>query len=256
MSAAGLQRCPKIPLPRPPPPPASPPPPSSTYFVLLQGSKVDHYHTECHKDRHDIHSTCGSSVVGFGADHRLNEEWFGLYNTSYADVHQDWLLSLTPRPAVAGLQALWNRTGPAAPPSTAPRREAQTGSPGPMTVLFPRTWNDLFSAWVVVVLCIALMLVMCGLVMFPRFVPSHLRRQSQSTWRGINRCGSATLMETVTPSLQVRRRECGVVPPPPPPPSTDATGEQDPTVPCAGGPPFLARAHTRDDGVSRSPALR
>ena len=36
------------------------------------------------------------------------------------------------------------------------------------------------------------------------------------------------------------------------------SGEQGPTVPCAGGPPFLTctQTHTQDDGICRSPALQ
>ena len=60
--------------------------------------------SQCHRDVHDVHSTCGRSSAGFGPDNRLNEEWFGLYNATYEDDDKDFFITLVPRPAVTTLQ--------------------------------------------------------------------------------------------------------------------------------------------------------
>ena len=58
---------------------------------------------QCSKDEHNEHSTCGKGQTGFGPDERLNEEWFGIYNTSY-DSDKDYVITLLPRPIVSDLQ--------------------------------------------------------------------------------------------------------------------------------------------------------
>ena len=58
---------------------------------------------QCSKDEHDEHSTCGKGLTGFGPDERLNEEWFGIYNTSY-EGGKDYVIEFLPRPIVNELQ--------------------------------------------------------------------------------------------------------------------------------------------------------
>jgi hypothetical protein len=121
-----------------------------------KGSKDDTFHANCHRDVHDVHSTCGRSSAGFGPDNRLNEEWFGLYNATYEDDDKDFFITLVPRPAVTTLQNLWNRSTSAAATTTA-RIHKQRGflatirttsstDPATYNTLFPLSFSD-FSSW-------------------------------------------------------------------------------------------------------------
>ena len=136
-----------------------------------KGSKGDTWHTGCSKDGYNEHSTCGKSQVGFGPDERLNEEWFGLYNTTYED-GKDHVLSLTPRSSVSRLQMLWNRTdagATAAAPSArmaASLRTAATGDPAVYEAVFPQSIGD-FNEWDWLLFCaFVLALAMVGLLLF------------------------------------------------------------------------------------------
>ena len=136
-----------------------------------KGVQSDTYHTGCFHDTPSVQSTCGFTQPTFGPDGRLNEEWFGLYNITYPG-STDWELLLQPRPAVAALQTLWNRTT-AAPAGVKSRRSqaavaTKAGTVAEYSAIFPSRFAAHFSgAFMWLLLPLVPAVVMLPLVVVP-----------------------------------------------------------------------------------------
>ena len=145
----------------------------------------DTYHTGCYNDNATFQSVCGFWSPEFGTDGRLNEELFGLYNTTYNGA-SDYAMELHPRPAVAGLQAVWNLSASASAASgnaTARRRllGGAGDAPAVYTAVFPVSLGTLLKqTWVLVLLPLVPIVTMLPLVVLPWLWFTCRRREPEA----------------------------------------------------------------------------
>jgi len=135
-----------------------------------KGVLTDTFHINCFDDNSSIQSLCGYPAVSPNySDHRLIEEWFGLYNTSYPNGN-DWLVQLDPRPAIVNLNAYWSTVN-ANGSNTTSRRRAAGQPPVSYQVVVPSPISAHIDAiWIWIVIPVAIMLLfgflpylwMCG----------------------------------------------------------------------------------------------
>ena len=96
----------------------------------------DTYHLNCYDDNASFQSPCGYSSTGFGPDGRLNEEFFGLYGMSI-EGEAPYRITMTARPAVAALRALWGVVDPNTTTAPSPRRAPRRTIDGTFSAVFP-----------------------------------------------------------------------------------------------------------------------